>query len=136
MNSCFITFLSGNLAKTVKREDDVTPILLSKQFHDISAYSKSIKSRSVTPLFIAIFLSFTVFLATGSSSILLRKLQTDRVVFSTNLLFKVDVLLPLVTGELLQKTIDSTSYHINRLYVTLVTSEETSRLLRGAKRQV
>ena len=32
-------------------------------------------------------------------------LQTDQVILSTNLLFKLDVSLPLVTGELLRKTI-------------------------------
>ena len=36
-------------------------------------------------------------------------LQLDQVVLATNLLFKLDVSLPLVTGELLQKTIDVTS---------------------------
>ena len=32
--------------------------------------------------------------------------QPDQVVLSTNLLFKLDVSLPLVTGELLQNTVD------------------------------
>ena len=36
-------------------------------------------------------------------------LHTDRVVLSTNLLFKLDISLSLVTGELLQKTADVTS---------------------------
>ena len=36
-------------------------------------------------------------------------LQTDQVAFSTNLLFILDVLLPLVTGELLQNTGNVTS---------------------------
>ena len=46
-------------------------------------------------------------------------LQPDQVVLSTNLFFKIDVLLPLVTGELFQNTVDVTVYN---LYVTLVTS--------------
>ena len=33
-------------------------------------------------------------------------LQPDQIVLSTNLLFKLDVSLPLVTGELLQNTVD------------------------------
>ena len=36
-------------------------------------------------------------------------LQPDQVVLSTNLFFKLDVSLPLVTGELLQNTVDVTS---------------------------
>ena len=36
-------------------------------------------------------------------------LQPDQVVLSTKLLFKLDVSLPLVTGELLQKTVDVTN---------------------------
>ena len=35
--------------------------------------------------------------------------QPDQFVLSTNLFFKTNVSLPLVTGELLQKTIDVTS---------------------------
>ena len=35
--------------------------------------------------------------------------QPDQVVLSTNLFFKLDVSLPLVAGELLQKTINVTS---------------------------
>ena len=36
-------------------------------------------------------------------------LQPDQFVLSTNLFFKINVLLPLVTGELLQNTVDVTS---------------------------
>ena len=36
-------------------------------------------------------------------------LQPDQVVLSTNLFFKIDVLLPLVTGEHFQNTVDVTS---------------------------
>ena len=36
-------------------------------------------------------------------------LQPDQFVLSTNLFFKINVLLPLVTGELLQKMVDVTS---------------------------
>ena len=36
-------------------------------------------------------------------------LQPDQFVLSTNLFFKINVSLPLVTGELLQKTVDVTS---------------------------
>ena len=36
-------------------------------------------------------------------------LQPDQVVLLTNLFFKIDILLPLVTGELLQNTVDATS---------------------------
>ena len=36
-------------------------------------------------------------------------LQPDQTVLSTNLFFKINVLLPLVTGELLQNTVDVSS---------------------------
>ena len=36
-------------------------------------------------------------------------LQPDQFVLSTNLFFKINVSLPLVTGELLQKTVDVSS---------------------------
>ena len=36
-------------------------------------------------------------------------LQPEQVVFSTNLFFKINFLFPLVTGELLQNTVDVTS---------------------------
>ena len=36
-------------------------------------------------------------------------LQLDQVVLSTDLFFKLDISLPLVSGELLQNTVDDTS---------------------------
>ena len=44
-------------------------------------------------------------------------LQTDRVVFLKDLTFKLDVLLLLVAGEPLQRTVDVTSatYKLNRI---------------------
>ena len=45
--------------------------------------------------------------------------QSDHFVLSTNLLFKFNVSLPLVTGELLQNTVDVNNVC---LYVTLLTS--------------
>ena len=53
-------------------------------------------------------------------------LQLDQVVLSTNLLFKLDVLLPLVNEELLQNTIDFTSvtyklYNIKNITTTCIT---------------
>ena len=41
--------------------------------------------------------------------------QTDHFVLSTNLFFKINVSLPLVTGELLQKTVDVTSVTYKQL---------------------
>ena len=57
-------------------------------------------------------------------------LQPDQFILSTNLFFKINVSLPLVTGELPQKTVDVTGvtyklYNIKifySLYVALVTS--------------
>ena len=43
-------------------------------------------------------------------------LQPNQVVLSTNLLFKLDVLLPLVTGDLLQNTVDVTSVVTGNIY--------------------
>ena len=59
-------------------------------------------------------------------AILSKIFQSDHFVLSTNFLFKFNVSLPLVTGELLQNTVDVNNvtyklYNIN-MYVTLFTS--------------
>ena len=48
--------------------------------------------------------------------------QSDHFVLSTNFLFKFNVSLPLVTGELLQNTVD-----VNKHYLHLPCSEEAPR---------
>ena len=52
--------------------------------------------------------------------------QSDHFVLSTNFLFKFNVSLPLVTGELLQNTVDVNNvtymFMLYSLYVTLFTS--------------
>ena len=48
--------------------------------------------------------------------------QSDHFVLSTNILFKFNVSLPLVTGELLQNTVDVNNVIAPDIFVTLLTS--------------
>ena len=66
---------------------------------------------TVNPIKIMLQKKAAVYFNTSGISCLssVMMLQPDQVVLSTNLFFKLDVSFPLVTGELLQNTVDVTS---------------------------
>ena len=82
---------------------------------NLSIIETSLNKKNKTLLLSQVFLlhnnKFLILFITAGISRLssVKILQPDQVVLSTNLFFTINVSLPLVTGELLQKTVDFSS---------------------------